>query len=154
MPATWSLRASRTTRRLALVMGALRQNSVGPRTAHGTAWRKRPRRIHCVSGSKGAIEKPDRSCCDLGHRVHVGMLHPILLARGRDEDPVTFTENTQPLADLAAAVDLPPALGPGEADAALRAGHRAKRVEPAPVVAAGVEERGQPFVAINFENEN
>jgi hypothetical protein len=76
------------------------------------------------------------------------------LARGRDEDPVAFAENTQTLTNLPASADLPPTLGPGEGDAALLAGHGAKRVEPAPVVAAEVEERGQPFVAIDFENEN
>jgi hypothetical protein len=72
----------------------------------------------------------------------------------QDEDPVAFAENTQALADLPAAADLPPTLGPGEGDASLRAGHGAKRVEPAPVVSAEVEERGHPSVAIDFENEN
>ncbi len=70
----------------------------------------------------------------------------------RTQSPSPRTRQT--LADLPAAADLPPTLGPGEGDAALLAGHGAKRVEPAPVVAAEVEERGQPFVAIDFENEN
>jgi hypothetical protein len=85
----------------------------------------------------------------LGLWVQVGVLGAMRLARGRGEDPVAFAENTQTLADLPAAADLPPTLGPGEGDAALLAGHGAKRVEPAPIVAAEVEERGQPFVAID-----
>jgi hypothetical protein len=110
--------------------------------------------FHGVRWFKGAIEKPDRSCNDLGLWVQVGVLGAMRLARGRDEDPVAFAENTQTLADLPTAADLPPALGPGEGDAALLASRGAKRVEPVPVVAAEVEERGHPFVAIDFENEN
>jgi hypothetical protein len=135
-------------------MSGVRQDSVGPRIARGVAWRKRPRRIYCVSRFKGAIEKPDRSCNDLGLWVRVDVPGAMRLARGREQDPVAFAENTQTLVDLQVAADLPPALGPDEENATLLAGHGAKRIEPAPVVAAEVKERGQPCVAIDFENEN
>jgi hypothetical protein len=78
----------------------------------------------------------------------------VRLARGRDENPVAVAKDIQTFADLEVAADLPPTLGPREGDAAPLAGHGTKRVKPAPVIAAEIEEGGQSFTAIDVENEN
>jgi len=143
-----------TTRRLDLVMGRLRQGSAGPRREHGTTWRKRPRGIDRIGRFEGTLEQVGRSRCNLGQRIHVGMLRPMRLERWRDQDPVALADDPQSFGERPPLADLTETLGPGERDPALRAGHGAKRVEPTPIVAAQIEEGCQSCLAVDFENEH
>jgi hypothetical protein len=79
---------------------------------HITTWRIRPWRSDRIGGFKGSIEKPVRSCNDLGLWVQVGVLRAMRLARGRDEEPIALAEDTQALAELPTAADFVSGVSP------------------------------------------